>query len=88
MPRLNLTIHKVAHHRNGVHGNGFHVVSFTHPSGMPMVGIVFDEPASCAVLNVDLLAHGVVEFPDNAWRCEDFAPQLRTAVEKYEQSRS
>jgi hypothetical protein len=87
MSRMKLTINNVDHHRNGVHGNGFHVVSFTHPNGMPMVGIVFDnQPGNVAVLDVDLLSKGVIGDP-NKWRGDEFADQLRDAVEEYETDR-
>ena len=79
---------KVAHHRNGVGGTGFHVCRFNHPSGSPMVAILFDQPGQCAVLDVNLLAQGVIG-DDNKWRgTDEFEKELRAAIEQYETSRS
>lgn len=78
---------KVARHRNGMMGNGFYVVTFKNGK-QNMVGIVFDENHSCAVLDIDLLASGIIEFAQNSWRCEHFEKDLRQAIAEYEESRS
>ncbi len=79
-------VHAVAHHRNGVCGAPFHVVTFTanHDDGPEaMIGIVFDEPAHCAVLSMGLLAEGNIAFGVNSWRGDHYDGELRTAIEAY-----
>lgn len=50
-------VHTVEYHRDGVGGAGFHVVQFTDlEEGRRLVGVVFEEPSVCAVLDVDDLA--------------------------------
>ena len=78
-----MKIKKIAYHRNGVRGNGFYVAAFTD-DGRNMVGIVFDEEGSVAVLDVDLLASGVIEFYENSWRGDTFEIALREAILEYE----
>lgn len=72
---------KIAYHRNGVGGNGFHVLTF-HDSELKkdMVGIVFDEPGSVAVFDRKLLGEGVIEFGVNSWRGDSFEPALRAVI--------
>lgn len=85
-----LTIHEIAHHRNGVGGEDFHVVTFACPEGGEMIGILFgletdhDEVkwnGRCAVLNRDLLADGVIKFGRNSWRGDQYEAELREAIE-------
>jgi hypothetical protein len=71
-----------AHHRNGVAGAPFNVVLFkVHRERGVKVGIVFDEPAHCAVLDVTLLAAGDIAFGSNSWRGDDYEPELRRAID-------
>lgn len=83
--KINVT--EIAYHRNGISGNGFHVVSFLMKEGQgerKMVGILFDEPGSCAVLDADLVGGGVIEFTVNSWRGDNFEDLLRQAIkDKY-----
>lgn len=44
------------------------------------VGIIFDEPYHCAVLDVAKLAEGSIAFGVNSYRGDRFEPALRTAV--------
>ena len=44
------------------------------------VGIVFDEPAHCAVLDVAKLAAGDIAFGSNSWRGDEYEPELRRAI--------
>lgn len=73
----------IDYHRNGVGGNGFHVVLFTSEedhAGM-FVATVFDELGSVAVLNVPLLTEGCIEFArGNSWRGDRFEPWLRAQI--------
>jgi hypothetical protein len=93
MTRKNgIKILKVAHHRNGMLGNSFHVVTFKNYD-LTMVGIVFDKPEpynfdkKVAILNIDLLSQGIIEFGENSWRGDEFADDLYKAVEEYEKNR-
>ena len=82
-------VQKVAHHRNGSNGNGFYVVTFKDSIEGNMVGVVFegDDQWNVAILNVEKLAAGVIEFGENSWRAEDYAPFLRQAAQDYEAAR-
>jgi hypothetical protein len=79
---MKLKILATARHRNGVAGAPFDVVLFKvlRERGAK-VGIVFDEPANCAVLDVSLLAAGDIAFGLNSWRGDEYEPELRRAVE-------
>ncbi len=89
---LNLKPTSIAYHRNGVAGDGFHVVLFDWRADgqlRHMVATLFDAPGQCAVFDVQLLAAGDIEFAKrNSWRGDDFEPELRAAVAAYEDSRS
>lgn len=87
--RLIKQVLQVAHHRNGIAGAPFYVVRFTAAEDKrPMVGIVFEEPANVAVLDTALLAQGVITFGDNSWRGDQYAPELRAAIARYEKGRA
>jgi hypothetical protein len=73
----------IARHRNGVAGQPFAVILFKEhgQGGSRKVGIVFDEPGYCAVLDIGLLAAGDIAFGSNSWRGDDYEPLLRQAIE-------
>lgn len=77
-----MKIKQVEYHRNGICGNGFHVVTFTDKK-RPMVGIVFDEKGSCAVFDTDMLGKGIIEFGVNSWRGDTYEDALRDAITKH-----
>jgi hypothetical protein len=79
---MKLKIIAVAHHRNGVAGAPFDIVLFSERglSGSRKVGIVFDQEAHCAVLDVDKLAAGDIAFGSNSWRGDDYEQLLRKAI--------
>ncbi len=72
----------IARHRNGVAGQPFDVILFREcgRGGSRKVGIVFDEPGYCAVLDICLLATGDIAFGSNSWRGDDYEPHLREAI--------
>jgi hypothetical protein len=76
---MKLAIKAIARHRNGVDGAPFYVVLFDDADGCK-VGIVFDQEAHCAILDVAKLAAGDIAFGSNSWRGDQFEPHLRTAV--------
>jgi hypothetical protein len=79
---MKLKILDIAHHRNGVAGTPFDVVLFKvlrEPG--TKVGILFDDPGYCAILDVTMLAAGDIAFTSNSWRGDEFEPSLRRAVE-------
>jgi hypothetical protein len=69
-------------HRNGICGAPFHVVLFedTGDENTRKVGILFEEPYHCAVLDVAKLAEGRIAFGINSYRGDVFEPALRKAV--------
>jgi hypothetical protein len=79
---MKLKIIATAHHRNGVGGAPFDVVLFKERGreGSHKVGIVFDEPHHCAVLDVAKLAAGDIAFGSNSWRGDDYEHPLRQAI--------
>jgi len=80
---VNPTILEVAHHRNGICVEPFHVVRFKN-DGQTMAGIVFADRGYVAVLGVDLLHQGIIAFSENSWRGDAFENPLRAAIEAYE----
>ena len=81
---MKLKIIDIAHHRNGVAGAPFDIVLFKEcgRGGNRKLGIVFDEPNYCAVLDIGLLAAGDIAFGSNSWRGDDYEPHLRQAILK------
>ena len=80
---MKLKIIDTSHHRNGICGAPFAAVLFedTGPEGSRKVGILFDEPYHCAILDVAKLAAGDIAFGSNSWRGDQFEPSLRKATE-------
>jgi hypothetical protein len=78
---MNITVIEIAHHRNGICGAPFTAVLFedTGPEGSHKVGILFDEPYHCAVLDIAKLAAGDIAFASNSWRGDQYEPHLRAA---------
>ncbi len=82
MCRLKLSNFRFNYHRNGISGEGFHIVLFddrTENARKPrrMVGVVFEGGGRVAVFDVDELSAGDI---DSAWRGELFGPYLRDAI--------
>jgi hypothetical protein len=71
-----------AYHRNGICGAPFHVVLFhdTDDENRRKVGILFEEPYHCAVLDVVKLAWGEIAFGVNSYRGDRFEAALRSAL--------
>ena len=78
-----VVIERVAFHRNGICGNGFHVILFTQLDGTKMQGVVFEEPGNIAVFDRDLVGQSNVDFYSNSWRGDEFEQALREAVAEY-----
>lgn len=82
---MHIKITHLAYHRNGVHGNGFHVALFTWKDGhrsRSMVATVFMEPGNLAVLDVGETTAGNIAFAGgNSWRGDDFEQELRVAIQ-------
>jgi hypothetical protein len=76
----------VANHRNGICGAPFHVVLFEDggDKGSRKLGILFEEPHHCAVLEVDKLAAGDIAFGSNSWRGDKYEPHLRQVITNYQ----
>jgi hypothetical protein len=81
---MKLKIIAVAHHRNGICGAPFAVALFEDegPEGSRKVGIVFDAPRHCAVLDVAKLAAGDIAFGSNSYRGDTYEPHLLDAIER------
>ena len=87
-----IKIKEIAHHRNGVCGNGFYVVLFgwrdtDNRQDRDMEAIVFEEAGNCAVLDVVQTYKGNIAFAmGNSWRGDHFEAELRTAIKEYEKA--
>lgn len=84
-----MTIQEIAYHRNGICGEGFHVVTFTDErdgdvSGRKMVAVVFEHIMATAVFDRELLGQGVIAFMENSYRGDHFDAELRSAIAAHE----
>jgi hypothetical protein len=72
----------IAYHRNGMCGAPFHVVLFhdTDDENTRKLGILFEEPYHCAVLDDAKLARGEIAFGVNSYRGDRFETVLRPAL--------
>jgi hypothetical protein len=79
-PRVSVNIVDWAYHRNGVSGAPFHVVLFddVEDENTRKVGILFEEPYHCAVLDIAKLAAGNIAFGFNSYRGDLFERTLRS----------
>ena len=85
------TIGKHERHRNGVAGYPFHVGLITDEDGTTKVFVHFEETEEeikahgwqnprTAILDVDLLAKGVVEFGENSHRGDYYSHQIEEHI--------
>jgi hypothetical protein len=94
MKKSDITVKKVAYHRNGIMGESFHVILFSYLESLSsdrrnMVAMVFDNKYTCGVLDIDETAKGNIDFAmGNSWRGDYFEPFLRDAIKKYEDARN
>jgi hypothetical protein len=80
---MKLKIIATAYHRNGICGAPFDVLLFEDegPQGSRKLGILFENPGCCAVLDVAKLANGDIAFGSNSWRGGDhYEAHLRQAI--------
>jgi hypothetical protein len=87
---MTLRIIAIARRRNGIGGAPFHVVLFEDggPEGSRKLGIVFEAPDHCSVLDLGKLAAGDIAFGSNSWRGDRFEPALRRAIAVFQQTRN
>ena len=92
-----IEIEEVAYHRNGVCGEGFHLVKFIDSVEGPMLGVLFapdyDEEGEsvglrgsngrCAIMQRDKLNDGVIAFLENSWRGDHWEDVLRDACKDW-----
>ena len=85
------TIEKHDHHRNGVGGYPFHVGLITDEDGSTKLFVHFEETEAeikangwqnprTAILDVDLLAQGVVEFGANSHRGDHYSDKIEDHI--------
>jgi hypothetical protein len=79
---LKVRIHDWAYHRNGICGAPFHVVLFddVEDENTRKIGILFEAPYHCAVLDVGKLSAGEIRFGFNSYRGDTFEGTLRAAL--------
>ena len=81
----NINIRQVislARHRNGVCGAPFSVILFDDGESRK-IGVVFDAPHHCAVLDLAKLATGDIAFGSNSYRGDRFEPALRLVIDAF-----
>ena len=89
-----ITITAIAYHRNGVFGNGFHVVLFTQGRGLgrqQFAAFVFEEPGNIAITAPYALHEGIIDQdrtkePINSWRGDEFEPVIRQAIAQWDEA--
>jgi len=84
-----LRVIKHEYHRNGICGNGFHVVIFdwTEPNDAQknMCAFLFEETGSIAVTQIDMLKEHSIEFAcGNSWRGDHFEGAIRAFIKEEE----
>jgi len=74
---MKLKMKEKAYHRNGIGGEGFHVVKFVYidecDAEYPMTATIFKKKGQCAVLQDNTNV-------DNAWRGDEFEKELREYI--------
>lgn len=88
---MDCQIEEVAHHRNGVSGEPFYVITFRWTDDgdepRPMVAILFEKSRHCAVLDREQTRQGNIAMAGgNSWRGDHFERAMRAAVARYEQA--
>lgn len=81
-PPMGIRVVSLARHRNGICGAPFHVALFDDISdeNTRKLGILFEAPYHCAVLDVAKLAAGDIAFGSNSYRGDVFEDALRQAI--------
>jgi hypothetical protein len=81
-PPVRIRIIDLAYHRNGICGAPFHVVLFddVDDENTRKVGILFEQPYHCAVLDVAKLTAGNIAFGVNSYRGDRFEESLRSSL--------
>jgi hypothetical protein len=91
MPISRIHATAVAYHRNGIEGEPFHVVLFTHGSAR-MLAIVYAARGCVSVLDCDLVTRGHIggvasdDSSRNSWRGDEFESGLRLAITQHDEA--
>jgi hypothetical protein len=83
---IRITIEEIAYHRNGVSGEGFHVVTFREERE-PMVAVVFEGAGQVAVFNRERLGAGEITVGRKRYRGAVYEPALRKTIAVYQSRR-
>lgn len=78
-----VTIVSADYHRNGVGSAPFYAILFDDAKQGRMLACLFEDPAHCAVVNVEKLADGDIRFGSNSWRGDAYAHALRPKLDEY-----
>jgi len=81
-PRIHINVVDWDYHRNGISGAPFHVALFDDvgDENTRKVGILFEKPYHCAVLDIAKLSAGNIAFGFNSYRGDVFEDTLRAAL--------
>lgn len=81
---MKIIVKSIAHHRNGICGAPFHVVTFSDKENKNLIAVVFPELYHTAVLSIDLLP--CIAFGFNSFRGDHYEFALRDAIKVWELS--
>lgn len=80
-----IEVQNIQHHRNGICGMPFDVVTFKW-DGRNMLAIRFDDSERLnpriAVLDADMVGKGNIQFGENSWRGDDFAHEIDQSIQE------
>ncbi len=83
-----MEVKKISYHRNGIGGNGFHIVIFDDKKRKIKnhVAFVFEGQGNIAVVNIDELSKHNIEFAEgNSWRGDEFEDEIRETIKQEEE---
>lgn len=78
-----IKIQAVAHHRNGTHGEGFHVIKFKDGKD-EHIALVFDQVPGEAIRAGVIDTTGEIAFGYNSYAAECWLPELLVAIVEWE----
>lgn len=81
-----MNVLEIAHHRNGQYGLPYYSVIFEETvDGAPahFLGIVFEQQATVAVIDINRLKAFGIGFGDSSWCGERYENELRNAIAAY-----
>lgn len=79
-----IDVRRIAYHTNMGGAEPFHVVLFVSEDSRRMMATVFAEPGRVAVMDLDRLAQGTIEYALNSWPGGQYEKALRWAINDWD----